>query len=93
MELILTPSIRLDTIVRIILFPRRGSHYCSPRGSVAAERTSCMHGTKNVEISTTFIDPYQQRLRKRWNFFFFLFSVFQRPFIRKLLEFRYQGRI
>ena len=60
---ILTPSIALDTIVRILLFSGRRSH-CSSRGGVAAEGTSCMLGTKKCtsvpykfQISITFSDP------------------------------------
>ena len=33
-----------------------------------------LHRTKNVEISITFGDPYQKRLRKPWKFLFFFFS-------------------
>ena len=66
-ELILTRSTALDTIVRIIPFSRRGSH-CSARGGVAAEGTS---RNKNVEVSITFSDPYQKCLREPWKFTFF----------------------
>ena len=83
-ELILTPWIALDTIVRIILFLRRGSH-CSARGGVATEGTS--RDKKNVEISITFGDPYRKCLRKAWKFFCFFF-FFSGPSIETLLRFR-----
>ena len=70
-ELILTPSIVLDTIVLIILFSRRGSYCCSARGGVAAEGTSCMR-QKNVENSITLRDPYQKCLLKPWKISLFL---------------------
>ena len=55
-ELILTPSIGLDTIVRIILFSRRGSH-CSARGGVTAEGTSWDKKNVPVEIFGYFQRP------------------------------------
>ena len=55
-ELILTPSIGLDTIVRTILSSRRGSH-CSSRDNVGAEGTSCMLGTKKCRNFDYFQRP------------------------------------
>ena len=80
-ELISTPSIALDTIVRIILFSWRG---CSARGGVAAEGTS--RDKKHVEISINFSDPIQKCLCKPWKFLFFFF-FFPGPSIEKLVDF------
>ena len=49
-ELISTPSIALDTIVRIILFSRRGSHCTSARGGVAGEGTSWDKKTQKFRL-------------------------------------------
>ena len=67
-ELILIPSIALDTIVLIILFSRRGS-YRSARDGVAAEGTSCMHGTHGTKKCIT-LDYFQQPVSKMPPFFF-----------------------
>ena len=45
-ELIVTPSIAQDNIVRIVLFSRRGSH-CSARGGLAVEGTSWTRNCRN----------------------------------------------
>ena len=73
-ELIVTLSIALDTIFRIILFYRRGPH-CSARGGVAAKGTSCMHGPKKCRNlllpSWTRIKNAFANLEKNISFFFF----------------------
>ena len=60
-ELIETPSIDLDATVRIILFPRRGSHGRAD-GGVAAEGPSCMIGTNQKYLSENASDPYRKAL-------------------------------
>ena len=68
-ELILTPLIALDTIVRII-FHGEAPTVARVVASLQRALQACM-GRKNVEIPITCSDLYQQRLRKPWMFHFF----------------------
>ena len=70
-ELILSPSIGLDTIVRIILFSRRGSH-CSARGRHFTRQ-------KNVEIWITFQQPVSKMPSQALEIYISFFSCFPRP--------------
>ena len=73
----LTPSICLDTIVRIILFSRRGSHG-SARGGVAVEGTTCMHGTKKCRNFDYFQRPVSKMPSQALDFFLLFFLFFPR---------------
>ena len=65
----------MDTVVQVILFSRRGSH-CSARGGVAAQDTSCMHGTKK-KVKSRFLSATRIKkcLRKPWIFYFYFFQA------------------
>ena len=84
-EVILTPSIALETIARIIMFSRRGSH-CSARGGVAAEGTSCVHGTKECSNPNYFHRPVSRRPSQALEIMFIDFQVvLSGPAIKTLL--------